>query len=284
MMLEPPADPLTERLRIADVTIRRAGAVAHEYFVRSAELTVERKGLQDHVTEADRAVEVLVREALAAAFPEDGFLGEEHGANAAVRDADWTWVVDPIDGTDCFINGIPVWCVSIALVGPQGTELGLIHDPNSEEHFIARRGHGATLNGQPIAASNATSLSDGIVGAGFSHRVAPADVLEPLERLLEAGGMFQRNGSGALMLAYVAAGRFLGYFEPHINAWDALAGLLLASEAGAWTNDFLAGNALHEGNAVYACAPGVRREFIELCVKPDRSNTNCVDTTDTSPV
>ena len=103
------------------------------------------------------------------------------------------------------------------------------------------------------------------MGIGFSHRVPPAGPLAAVDALLKAGGMFQRNGSAALTLAYVAAGRYIGFFEGHINAWDVLAGLLLVTEAGGWSNDFLSNDGFRKGNAVVAGAPGIEAELKQIC-------------------
>jgi myo-inositol-1(or 4)-monophosphatase len=253
------------RIDRAEAIVREAGTLALDFFHRQAELTIERKGLQDTVSQADRAVEDCIAQRLAECFPDDAFLGEESG-NSRVREADgFTWVVDPIDGTDCFINGIRAWCVSIALVSEGEIRGGVIYDPNAQELYKAIIGHGASLNGKPIRASTADDLTLGIVGIGFSHRVEPAPTLEVLGRLLDAGGMYQRNGSGALMLAYVAAGRYLGYYEAHINSWDALAGVALVREAGGWTNDFLADDGLQTGSVVLASAPGVATSLRSVC-------------------
>ncbi len=112
----------------------------------------------------------------------------------------------------------------------------MIYDPVRDEMFAGRRGGGASVNGRPLRVSNATTLADGLVGLGYSNRVQPAATLGPMQRLMEAQGMFHRCGSGALSLAYVAAGRLIGYYEPHMNAWDAVAGALLVREAGGCWN------------------------------------------------
>jgi myo-inositol-1(or 4)-monophosphatase len=250
------------RFHLAASVAREAGCLALRHFRDLERLDVERKGDRSVVSAADRAVETLVRTRLSESFPQDGLLGEEHGGTPAPGGC--TWIIDPIDGTDCFVNGIPVWCVSIAAVADGEIELGVIYDPNAEELFTARRGEGAWLNGEPMRPSTATELSEGLVGTGFSHRVTPGRSIDIMRRLLDAGGMYQRNGSGALMIAYVAAGRFLAYHEHHINAWDALAALAMVRETGGWTNDFLAGDGLVCGNEVAACAPGVEAEFRAL--------------------
>ena len=211
-------------------------------------------------TAVDREVEELIRARLADSFPDDGFLGEEAGG----APGEATWVVDPIDGTACFVAGIPVWCVSIAFVVGREIEIGVVYDPNADELFAARRGGGAWLDGTPLSPAPATSLADGTTGIGYSLRRPGQATLDVLAPLLAADGMFQRNGSGALMLAYVAAGRLIGYFEAHINSWDCLAGLALVREAGGWTSDYLTGDALASGNPLAAAAPGLAAEMQRL--------------------
>ena len=245
-----------DRLQAAKDIAREAGRTALAYFRNPDGLEVIAKGRQDFVSEADHAVEALIRARLQDLFPEDGFLGEEGGAAIHDKDAG-LWVVDPIDGTTNFINQVPVWCVSIAYVLQGRIEVGVVYDPNADELFAARRGHGAFRGETPMATSAADSLTQGTVGVGYSTRTSGATAVDSIRRLLEAGGIYQRNGSGALMLAYVGAGRLLGYLEAHINAWDCLAGILLVREAGGWTNDFLANDGLLQGNPVIAAAPGV---------------------------
>ncbi len=253
---------MDRRFAFAQDLAREAGALAHRHFTHREALAVESKGLQDWVSEADREVEAMIRARIAAAFPQDGFLGEESGGAApAEGEAGAMWVVDPIDGTACFLAGIPTWCVSIALVLDGEIELGVVYDPNADELFAARRGQGARLNGAPLPPLTARRFADGLFGLGHSTRVPAEAVVGFTADLLEADGMFMRNGSGALMLAYVAAGRLVGYFEPHMNAWDTLAGFALIREAGGWTNDYLTGDALHAGNAVAACAPALAGEL-----------------------
>jgi myo-inositol-1(or 4)-monophosphatase len=220
------------------------------------QLVVEGKGLQDIVSIADREVEVLIRKRFAALFPEDAVLGEEAGmSDGQVPAGAGTWVVDPIDGTWCFLNGIGSWCISIGYVRDGRTEVGVIWDPNASEMFAAARGMGATLDGRPMKVLDATSLTQGSISIGFSHRCKPMEVVPLFEPLLKAGGVFQRHGSGALGLAWTAAGRLIGYIEPHMNSWDAVAGLLLVEEAGGVVGDFLADDGLNQGNRVTALPP-----------------------------
>ncbi len=251
-------DEYLKRLELARRVARSAGALALGYFEKRDELTISSKGLQDRVTKADQEVEQHIYQHINETFPDDGFLGEEMASGEPVNLVEeGTWVVDPIDGTDCFIYGIPCWCISIAWIQYGEARIGVIYDPLHDEMYSAAAGNGADLNGKQLQISDATELSDGITGLGYSTRVAPIASIEPLQRLLEAGGMFNRCGSGALSLAWVAAGRFIAYYEPHINSWDCLAGIVLVREAGGWVNDFLEGDGLTRGNPIIAAAPGL---------------------------
>jgi len=257
-------------LHVAKELIIKAGELAHDYFLSREALLVEHKGPQDVVSIADRAVEQLIRDTLSAAFSEDGFLGEEEAerdiANFRAKASHSLWVVDPIDGTALFLNGIPSWCVSIALLVDNQIQLGLIYDPCNKELFCAQRGHGALLNDKSIAVSTATSVSQGMIGVGFSHRVEPHSCLYFLDKLLHQGGIYVRSGSGALTLAYVAAGRLIGYYEPHINAWDCLAGILLIEEAGGWVDDFLKGDGLIKGNPILCGTKALQQSLESYCL------------------
>lgn len=251
------------RLALAREVAREAGALALGYFERLSTLAVEfKQGGQDVVSIADREVEVLIRARIAAAFPEDGVLGEEDGL--AEGSSGVLWVVDPIDGTSPFLNGLSHWCVSIAVAVDGEAEIGVIYAPVSNEFFSAAKGMGAFLNDAPIAVAPSRSIEDGLLGFGSNHRIPPEDVGCFVTALLEAGGMFYRNGSGALMLAYVACGRLVGYYEQHINSWDCLAGLCLIKEAGGWHNDFLAGEGMLRGNRIAGGAPQMKAGLVAL--------------------
>lgn len=260
-------EPAEARFEAARTAIIEAGRLALSYFGEVATLSVEAKANgQDVVSIADREVEKLVRRHMGRAFPKDGFLGEEYGLSQGT--SGFTWVLDPIDGTSLFVHGAQSWCVSLALM--QGSEVvaGLILDPNADELFSAVRGQGALLNGRPIQVDGKTDLKHGLTGVGANFRIPVRLVVGFLERLLEAGGMFVRSGSGALSLAHVACGRLAAYYEPHIHAWDCLAGLCLIREAGGWTNDFAADADLMRGGAVIGCAPQLRADLLALIETP----------------
>jgi myo-inositol-1(or 4)-monophosphatase len=249
------------RERDLDQRYVAAHAVAHEagwlmrrhYRDRSAG-RISFKGPQDFLTVVDGAVERLVVDRLRHAFPSDRFIGEEGGGSFGPR----TWVIDPIDGTGNFARGIPHFCVSIAFVDRGRPRIGVIYDPISDELFAARLGAGATVNGRPMRVSGARNIRRATIELGWSTRRTPEIYTGTVQRILAAGGGFHRSGSGALGIAYVADGRNDGYFEAHINAWDALAGLVMVREAGGWASDFLAEDGLAKGNAVLACTPGLR--------------------------
>jgi myo-inositol-1(or 4)-monophosphatase len=236
--------------------VRRAGGLAAEFAGALAQLEVRNKAVQDVVTQADVEVEILIKDALAEAFGSDGFLGEESGAQD-VTDSGGIWVVDPIDGTQPFISGLTSWCVSIAYVRAGELQFGFVHNPPLDELFEGGLGRPALLNGRPIAPHPGQALTDGIVSVGYSPRVGPDEILPVFDRLLRRGGMFYRNGSGALTLCYVACGRLLGYVEPHINSWDCLGGIAVLTAAGGRANDYLQGDALLAGNRIVAGPPAV---------------------------
>ena len=256
----------SERLELAKQLALSSGALALSYFEKRDELTISNKGIQNRVTKADQEVERHIFQKISEAFPNDGFLGEEMASGKPVNLVEQgTWVVDPIDGTDCFIYGLPSWCISIAWMQQGEAKIGVIYDPLRDELYSACVGHGAKLNGKLLQISGATELSDGLIGIGYSTRIKPVALIEPLQRLLEAGGMFIRSGSCASSLAWVASGRLLGYYEPHINSWDCLAGIVLVREAGGWVNDFLAEDGLTRGNPIIAVAPGLVEKFQMAC-------------------
>ena len=253
---------IDDRFEFAQRLIRQAGELALDYFERFETLEVKSKGVQDMASEADLATERLVETAVRERFPMDAFLGEE-GADSFVPEAGkGTWIVDPVDGTQPFVNGIASWCVAIAFVDAGCIRFGLVFDPCRDELFMAKSGEGAYLNGNRLGTPTATSLLDGLVSVGYSNRVEPEDTLDPLSRLMHAGGMYHRSGSGALSLAYVAAGRLIGYFEPHMNSWDFAASVVIIEEAGGKTNDCFADlQAMIDGGPVLAAAPGLYDEL-----------------------
>jgi myo-inositol-1(or 4)-monophosphatase len=249
------SDPLTDhslaaRHDFAIALAREAGALAST--MRRTLGALEAKRPMDYATEADHAVETLIRDRIGARFG-DAVIGEEDGG----APADLVWVVDPIDGTINYIHGTARWCVSIALVAGGEVVSGVINAPDEARLFTARRGHGAWLNDAPIRVSGLRHGASPVVELGWSPRRPIERYGALVQRLIADRIEFRRHGSGALGVADTAAGLNDGYVELHINAWDVLAGLLLVREAGGWSNDFLAGDGLVSGNPVVVCTPEI---------------------------
>jgi myo-inositol-1(or 4)-monophosphatase len=279
-----PPDPLAERFDFGGQLIAEAGALALDFYRRLDSLSVERKGTQDVVSEADVEVEAHIRERLAARFPEDDFFGEEvgrppardgvaegaaqpRGTGQPAAEPAGLWIVDPIDGTLPFVSGLTSWCVSIGYLRGGIIEMGFVAVPARGEIFVGRRGRGATLNGRPIHVSSSTSVDEGLLCIGMSPRVGPDQILAIMEPLLRRGAAYYREGSGALSLAYVAAGRLIGYIEAHINAWDCAGGVALVEAAGGRVNDVLAGEGLWRGGPIAAAPPAIY-PVLEALISP----------------
>ena len=231
----------------ASAIAEEAGARLREFFSQGVE--TEYKGGVDLVTVADRASEKLIRERLAAAFPEHGIYGEEGTRDGLERE--FRWYVDPLDGTTNFAHGFPQFCVSLGLerrpAGIKPDEDGtlvaaVIYDPMRDELFTAERGRGALLNGKPMHVSRTPELGEALVATGFPSRKRhdSPNIHFYQEFTLRSHGV-RRAGSAALDLAYTACGRFDAYWEFKLNPWDTAAGILLVEEAGGRTSDFSGG-------------------------------------------
>ena len=210
---------------------RRAGVLLLEYFHRGVKTEYKGVGTVDVVTEADRASEKLIVESLRAAFPKHGVVGEE--GSRAQGSAECLWYVDPLDGTTNFAHGFPVFCVSLGLARNNEVIAGVVFDPTRNELFAAERGGGATLNGQAIRVSKIKTLGESLLGTGFpsKKRHLNPNIHFYHQLTLRSHGL-RRAGSAALDLACVASGRYDGYWEFNLNAWDTSAGVLLVEEAG----------------------------------------------------
>jgi myo-inositol-1(or 4)-monophosphatase len=261
---------LADRLALAEDLAVEAGALAYGYFRRRDTLSVEAKrNLQDMVSEADREVETLIREALGKAFPDDAQLGEEHGLTEG--SSGLTWVIDPIDGTAPFLAGLPGWCISIGACDADGPVIGVIDAPVLGETYVAARGDGARLNGAPIRVTDRFDLSTGLLGIGANDRVPADRVGEMLAALMAAGSSWVRYGSGALMLAWVAAGKLVGYAEPRMNAWDCMAGYCLIEAAGGRVLPFPGGERITRPAPVLGASPDMYEEILRLTRLSDDS-------------
>lgn len=256
------------REKFAVELARKAGELGMQYFRDLDSLTIESKGHQDLVSEADRNVETFIRAALQAEYPQDGIVGEEHAPTKGT--SGFEWIIDPIDGTANFVRGIPAWTVVIAGAMRGETEVAVIHEPCTGETFHGHRGGGAFLNGRPMRVSSLASLGEGSVGTGFSNRREVRNIVPFIDMLVGEGGVFYRNASGALMLAYVASGRLLAYVEEHMNAWDCVAGLLLVEEAGGRIVRPDPKTVIAEGTVVIAGCGGVFDKVEAMCAEAFR--------------
>ena len=223
--------PWACELAAAAAIAREAGALLRGMHGRVRD--VRHKGMVDLVTEADQASEALIAARLREAFPGDALLAEEEtdtGLNAGARRR---WIVDPLDGTTNFAHGHPVFAVSIALEADGQIVAGVVFDPLRDELFGATCGGGATLNGAPIRVSAIDALIEALLVTGFAYDVRRRlENIAYLERFVAVSQAVRREGSAALDLCYVACGRFDGYWERGVNAWDIAAASLILEEAG----------------------------------------------------
>jgi myo-inositol-1(or 4)-monophosphatase len=260
-----PEAAMAARLETAQSVAREAGRLAKRFLADRSDLGVELKGPQDFVSKADRAVEELIVKRLSAAFPNDGFVGEEGGQSIIGQsEGSSIWIIDPIDGTANFVQGRSEWCVSIGLLQSRRPTLGVIYHPGADELFAAATGHGATRDGVSIRASSGTTLAAATVALEYSLKTPPAAHLAQVAAVLGAGGEYRRNGSAALSLAQVADGRLDGFIELHVHAWDVAAGMVLVAEAGGWTIPFPLQGDLRRAGPLVAGAVGLRADLLRV--------------------
>ncbi len=228
-------------LNFAVQTARDAGRILAERLGRA--LQVSNKGDIDLVTEADLASEKLIIDRIKSHYPRHSILAEESGATNGVEfvagKSEWRWVIDPLDGTTNYAHGYPCFCVSIALEREGKSEVGVIYDPMRDEVFAAERGSGATLNDRRIRVSNVDDLNAAMLCTGFPYNVRERhDFTRQFANFTMAAQAVRRDGSAALDLAYLACGRFDGFWEEGLRPWDIAAGVLLVEEAGGRVSDY----------------------------------------------
>lgn len=250
------SESIKYRLEFASDLARKAGREALRFWQENtpADLEIESKGLQDFVTIADKIAENTIRSALSEAFPDDGFLGEETGRRSGMSG---TWIVDPIDGTANYLRGLRHWGVTIAYVESETTIIGVVHDSPNDRIFAASLNGGATVDGTPIKVAPTTQPDKAMGILGASRRVPIEPFLARIHALHNAGFEYRKIGSAAIGLIRVAEGIADFYYENHLNCWDSLAALLIASEAGAHVvipplTDFMA-----HGGEVFCTTPAL---------------------------
>ena len=221
-------------LNFAIQTARDAGRILAEKFGRTA-LEISNKGEIDLVTEADLAAERFIIERIKSHYPRHAILAEESDASGIKHEGagEYKWIIDPLDGTTNYAHAYPAFCVSIALEHDERIELGVIYDPLRDEVFSAERGEGATLNGRRIHVSEVEELNNAMLCTGFPYNVRElGDFARHFYNFIMNAQAVRRDGSAALDLAYVACGRFDGFWEEGLRPWDVAAGVLLIEEAG----------------------------------------------------
>ncbi|MGE4351283.1 MAG: inositol monophosphatase [Bdellovibrionales bacterium] len=245
----------------------KAGKGLRRDFGEIEHLQVSRKGQADFVSTADLKAQKILREELGKARPSFGFyMEEEDGEDSRTTSGD-RWIVDPLDGTTNFLHGVPHWCISIAAERDGEVVAGLIYNPINDEMFWAEKGIGAYCSNQRIRVSGRTDLSECLIATGLMFRGnkrAPADVLKELAAVMPHLAGIRRAGSAALDMAYVAAGRYDGYWECGLGSWDVAAGYLLVKEAGGFVSPMKKGQNPVRDASVIATNSAIHDKIVKL--------------------
>jgi len=244
---------------------REAGAFLMQERAKFQRDAIEYKGLNNLVSYVDKETEEMLVARLRELLPEAGFITEEGTTGTEADPTALNWIIDPLDGTANFIHNLPVFSVSIGLAEGKTPIAGVVYDPNRDECFSAWQGGGAYCNDQKISVSPAQTLGESLIATGFPYYTFEqmSKYLQILESLMQQTHGLRRMGSAAIDLAYVAAGRFDGFYEYNLNSWDMAAGVLLVREAGGTVTDFDNGNEfLFRGDVVAGC--GVQSELLRV--------------------
>jgi myo-inositol-1(or 4)-monophosphatase len=254
-------------LGIAVRAARRAGAIINRAARDVDLLSVTRKRHNDFVTEVDKAAEQAVIEILHRAYPDHAILAEESGATAGqAAGSEYTWIIDPLDGTTNFIHGFPQYAVSIGLKHKGVLVQGVVYDPTKNELFTATRGRGAYLNERRMRVSKRLQLNEALIGTGFPFRdFADLDEYLAMFRALTARvAGIRRAGSAALDIAYVAAGRLDGFWEMGLSPWDMAAGALMVQEAGGLVGDLRGDGGFLDSGRMICGNPKIFAQLVQI--------------------
>ena len=254
----------SETLGLARRLAREAGALQRERYETSFEVRTKSSSI-DLVTEVDHACEELIVGALQRERPDDAVLAEE-GRGGDRQDASWRWIIDPLDGTTNFAHGYPRFCVSIGVEHENRRSVGVVYDPLLDEEYSAVRGRGAELNGRRLQVSEQPALGEALVATGFAYdvRKSPRDNVNHFVSVVKRARAIRRDGSAALDLCYVAAGRFDGFWELRLHPWDVAAGLLVVEEAGGRSSDTSGAPAPRSGQEVVATNGLIHDELVAI--------------------
>ena len=253
-------------LNIAIKAARAAGSIINRASLDLDVLKVGQKGPNDFVSEVDRAAEQAIIETLLEAYPGHGILAEESGREHGARHSEFTWIIDPLDGTTNFLHGFPVYAVSIALAHRGAVQQAVVYDPTRNDLFYASRGRGAFLNDKRLRVSKRTRLSDSLVGTGFPFRKGDnfKRYVKMFEEIMQSCAGLRRPGAAALDLCYVAAGWYDGFFETGLNPWDVAAGSLIITEAGGLVGNFTGESDFLYQREVVAGNPKVYGQLVQI--------------------
>lgn len=254
---------LGELERVAIAAATRAGELLREAFNRTKQLRFK-EGIHNIVTDSDIASEELIIATIREHFPDHSILTEETGSHETSSPC--RWIIDPLDGTVNFAHGVPIFSVSIAAEVSGSIVVGVVFHPMLNELFVARRGGGAFLNGSPIRVSDCERLADAFLVTGFPYNITSFPEFRDwhFSELVRRGIPIRRLGSSALDLAYVAAGRFDGFWEVGLNPWDIAAGVLLVEEAGGTVTNYDGSPHTLHSRTIVATNGKIHREFIEF--------------------
>ena len=257
---------MTDFVRLCEQAARAGGEVLQQWVGR---IQVREKGPSDLVTEADLASQEVVKKVLLGAYPDFDFVGEEDPTGHMAGDG-FRWIVDPLDGTTNYVHQFPGYAVSVALAEGESMVAGAVFDPVARECYSAAAGQGAFLNGQPLAVSGVTDLSQALVAASFAAKVtAGSPMIDEFVRVLLLAQSVRRLGSAALNLCHVAAGRLDAYWARETKVWDVAAGALIVREAGG-TITGLGGRPfrLSDPRFVAAATPQLHRQLCDVLDQP----------------
>ena len=261
---EYPDNIMEPMVNIALRAARKAGNLIARASDDLTRLRFEAKGKADFVTEVDLASEQELITNLQKTYPDHAFICEESGRTGP-EDAEFVWIIDPLDGTSNFMRGIPHYCISIACVRNGKLEHAIILDPVRQEEFTASRGRGAQLNGRRIRVSDRTDLKECLIGTGTPFLGQSDDRMDwYLKGLGEVAGNsmgIRRAGAAALDLAYVAAGRLDGFWEAGLKPWDLAAGTLLVRESGGLVTDFKGSDNVLDGGEIICANPRLLKQL-----------------------
>jgi myo-inositol-1(or 4)-monophosphatase len=252
-------------LNIAIRAARAAGDSIVREMDRVGDISIDIKGKNDFVTEVDRQAEHIVIETIKNSYPNHAFLGEESGKSG---DSEYLWIIDPLDGTTNFLHGIPHFAVSIALEHKGRLDQAVIYDPVKQELFTASQGKGAQLNNKKIRVSTQKTLEGALLATGFPFGDAPEldKFIESFKALFPKIAGIRRPGVASLDLAYVACGRFDGFWEYNLKPWDIAAGALIVQEAGGINSEISGGVDFLESGDIVSANPKLMKAILQKIV------------------